>query len=267
MNVEVKLYSISEVSELTGVNAVTLRAWQRRYGLLVPQRTPKGHRLYTDNDIAKIHDILAWLDKGVSIGKVKPLLDGAVEHQQSDVEKIELVDDTLSFIEQGKLSQVEKRLREAVKLYPFKMLEEQFLQPIERYISRTENPLRALHMSIWSTVVVQCFVSIFTKVNVEKNTPCLVMSYSSMNNHHVWQRALKLAYDGYYVMVLCDISGKLTGLSSLIQDKQINAMYIVGENKLDNKQLAEIENVMSECDITCEFIGSIRNIHQGEIVV
>ncbi|WP_439789939.1 MerR family transcriptional regulator [Photobacterium leiognathi] len=69
MNVEVKLYSISEVSELTGVNSVTLRAWQRRYGLLVPQRTPKGHRLYTDNDIAKIRDILAWLDKGVSIGR------------------------------------------------------------------------------------------------------------------------------------------------------------------------------------------------------
>ncbi|WP_305374725.1 MerR family transcriptional regulator [Photobacterium leiognathi] len=267
MNVEVKLYSISEVSELTGVNSVTLRAWQRRYGLLVPQRTPKGHRLYTDNDIAKIHDILAWLDKGVSIGKVKPLLEGAVEHQQPDVEKIELVEETLSFIEQGKLQQVENRLREALKLYPFKTLEEQFLQPIEDYIARTENPLKALHMSIWNTVVVQCFVSIFGKVNAEKNTPCLVMSYASINNHHVWQQALKLAYDGNYVTVLCDISGKLTGLSSLLQDQQIKAMYIVGENKLDNKQLAEIESLISECDITCEFIGSIKNIHQGEFGV
>ena len=49
-----KLYAIREVSELTGVKPVTLRAWQRRYNLVQPQRTEKGHRLYTDQDIALI---------------------------------------------------------------------------------------------------------------------------------------------------------------------------------------------------------------------
>lgn len=38
---DMKLFAISEVSEITGVNSVTLRAWQRRYGLLVPLRTTK----------------------------------------------------------------------------------------------------------------------------------------------------------------------------------------------------------------------------------
>ena len=38
---------IREVARQTGVNAVTLRAWERRYGLIVPQRTPKGHRLFS----------------------------------------------------------------------------------------------------------------------------------------------------------------------------------------------------------------------------
>ncbi|OOE97942.1 hypothetical protein BZG79_15885, partial [Salinivibrio sp. MA427] len=38
--------TISQVAEQTGVNPVTLRAWQRRYGLLSPARTAKGHRLY-----------------------------------------------------------------------------------------------------------------------------------------------------------------------------------------------------------------------------
>ncbi|MGL5554916.1 MAG: MerR family DNA-binding transcriptional regulator, partial [Aeromonas veronii] len=33
------IYPIREVSRLTGVNAVTLRAWQRRYGLVQPART------------------------------------------------------------------------------------------------------------------------------------------------------------------------------------------------------------------------------------
>ena len=37
---------IREVARITGVNAVTLRAWERRYGLIVPHRTAKGHRLF-----------------------------------------------------------------------------------------------------------------------------------------------------------------------------------------------------------------------------
>ena len=39
------LLPIGEVSLLTGVNAVTLRAWQRRFGLVIPARTPKGVRI------------------------------------------------------------------------------------------------------------------------------------------------------------------------------------------------------------------------------
>ncbi len=68
------LYPIRDVSRLTGINPVTLRAWQRRYGLLKPARTEKGHRLYSDDDIALIRQILHWLDQGVSIGQVKGLL-------------------------------------------------------------------------------------------------------------------------------------------------------------------------------------------------
>ena len=54
MACEEPLYTIREVSELTGVKPVTLRAWQRRYNLVQPQRTEKGHRLYLSSDIATI---------------------------------------------------------------------------------------------------------------------------------------------------------------------------------------------------------------------
>ncbi|MDR9468613.1 MAG: MerR family transcriptional regulator [Marinospirillum sp.] len=69
------LYPIREVSRLTGVNTVTLRAWERRYGLICPQRTPKGHRLYSAEDIETIRRVLQWLDKGVAVSQVGDLLD------------------------------------------------------------------------------------------------------------------------------------------------------------------------------------------------
>ena len=57
---------IREVARQTGVNAVTLRAWERRYGLIVPQRTPKGHRLFSAEHVQRILTILTWLNRGVS---------------------------------------------------------------------------------------------------------------------------------------------------------------------------------------------------------
>jgi len=69
------LYPIREVSRLTGVNSVTLRAWERRYGLIQPQRTPKGHRLYTREDIERVEQVLQWLNRGVPVSQVRELLD------------------------------------------------------------------------------------------------------------------------------------------------------------------------------------------------
>jgi DNA-binding transcriptional MerR regulator len=65
---------IRDVARITGVNAVTLRAWERRYGLIVPHRTPKGHRLYSDEHVSHIQAILSWLNRGVSVSQVKGLL-------------------------------------------------------------------------------------------------------------------------------------------------------------------------------------------------
>jgi DNA-binding transcriptional MerR regulator len=69
-----ELFPIREVSRLTGVNPVTLRAWERRYGLIQPTRTESGHRLYSPADVAEVRAILGWLERGVAVSKVGKLL-------------------------------------------------------------------------------------------------------------------------------------------------------------------------------------------------
>lgn len=66
---------IREVARQTGVNAITLRAWERRYGLIVPYRTPKGHRLFSAEHVERIQTIVTWINRGVAVSKIKPLLD------------------------------------------------------------------------------------------------------------------------------------------------------------------------------------------------
>jgi DNA-binding transcriptional MerR regulator len=51
------IYNLKAVINEVGLNPATLRAWERRYGLVKPQRTPGGHRLYSRQDI----DMLKWL--------------------------------------------------------------------------------------------------------------------------------------------------------------------------------------------------------------
>lgn len=68
-----------DVVSLTGINPVTLRAWERRHGLIRPQRTEGGHRLYTAKDVQRIRDIQRWTANGLPISKVGERLIG--DHQ------------------------------------------------------------------------------------------------------------------------------------------------------------------------------------------
>lgn len=77
------LFPIRTVSEITGVNSITLRAWERRYDLFQPKRSPKGHRLYSEKDIQRVQEVLALLEKGVSIGRVAKVL--KVNHVETDL--------------------------------------------------------------------------------------------------------------------------------------------------------------------------------------
>ncbi|MEW6445687.1 MAG: MerR family transcriptional regulator [Pseudomonadota bacterium] len=71
------LYPIRTVAQMTGVNPITLRAWERRYGLIKPVRTEKGHRLYSQRDIAEIRRVLKLLERGIAISQVAPVLEAA----------------------------------------------------------------------------------------------------------------------------------------------------------------------------------------------
>ncbi len=48
------MYTIKRAAELTGVPVATLRAWERRYAVVTPQRTEGGYRLYDDGALAAI---------------------------------------------------------------------------------------------------------------------------------------------------------------------------------------------------------------------
>lgn len=56
-------YSITEVEEMTGVKAVSLRYWEEKIPQLKPQRTEGGTRRYTMDDIELVRTIKYMIDE------------------------------------------------------------------------------------------------------------------------------------------------------------------------------------------------------------
>ena len=56
---------IGELSRRVGVSAELLRAWERRYGLLRPERSSGGFRLYGREDEERVRLMQGHLEAGV----------------------------------------------------------------------------------------------------------------------------------------------------------------------------------------------------------
>ena len=58
------MYTIKEASARSGVGIPLLRAWERRYGVVEPTRTPAGYRLYDEDAIARLVAMRRLIDDG-----------------------------------------------------------------------------------------------------------------------------------------------------------------------------------------------------------
>lgn len=133
------VYNIKAVVEATGLPAATLRAWERRYGALAPQRTESGYRLYSARDVAILQWLKARVEEGMNISQAIGLLnlkqkaeaDREVREQKAEGRyglvgaRKTLVEALLSFDERSADRQVE----EAFAAYGVEAVTEHIIAP------------------------------------------------------------------------------------------------------------------------------------------
>jgi DNA-binding transcriptional MerR regulator/methylmalonyl-CoA mutase cobalamin-binding subunit len=130
-----KLYTIGTVSKLTGVGAITLRAWERRYGLVVPVRKESGHRLYTRHHIDQINRITALTQQGIRISQITPeMLESEPPGSPGKAQANDVWKEYLNSMVASIVSFDEDRLEEvynsALSLYPIGMVTHKLLTPL-----------------------------------------------------------------------------------------------------------------------------------------
>lgn len=68
------VYSMGAVVKMLGVPAATLRTWEARYGVVCPQRSAGGHRLYSRDQIDQLRFVFDQVERGTSAGDAFRLL-------------------------------------------------------------------------------------------------------------------------------------------------------------------------------------------------
>jgi MerR family transcriptional regulator/heat shock protein HspR len=101
------VYNIGVVSRLTGLHEQTIRQYER-LGLVEPQRSPGGTRLFSEHDVARLRSIASLTrDMGVNLAGVEIILRMRERHYQL----IALIRELINNLDESARARIESYLR------------------------------------------------------------------------------------------------------------------------------------------------------------
>lgn len=79
------IYSITDLERLTGVKTPTIRMWEKRYGIISPERTESNIRFYTVKDLQRLLNIVFLNRHGYKISHIAEMTE---EQRGSEIAKL-----------------------------------------------------------------------------------------------------------------------------------------------------------------------------------
>jgi DNA-binding transcriptional MerR regulator len=187
------LFPIRTVSSLTGVNPITLRAWERRYGLVRPQRTGKGHRLYTQADVDLINRVVELLEEGIPISRVRALIEHPGATQATSVEHGDAWHDyqqrMITALTRFDEAALDSAYNDALSLYPVDVVTARLIVPLlkalgERWRAR-EKPGAVAEEHFFGAYLRNKLGARFHHLSLQSHGPKLVAACLPDEHHEI----------------------------------------------------------------------------------
>jgi len=265
------VYSISSVSTMTGVNSVTLRAWERRYGLIKPQRTESGHRVYSNNDIEHIKNILKMLDSGIAISRVKDAL-GVESEKPNNIPTshwLKYTDDMLRGVYNFDELILDSVYNEAMSLYPIDIVTRELLLPLlEKLGQRWMHVITGIaEEHFFSSFMRNKLGARFHHRNQQNTGPQIVAACLPGEQHEFGLLLLSLAAHARgYRIILLGADMPLNQLAEVVHRSNSNGIILSGSHKNENKQLTdELIDLVRNSDVPVFIGGKVTKDLQQEI--
>jgi len=128
MRNDLGVYTIAEVEERAGLSSALLRQWERRYGFPRPERSPGGHRLYSETDLEALRHIKQWIAEGVAPAQaVKRYLESLTQEGPRSPETFSL--ELEEALLRADTEAAERVLSEAYRLHPLETVVMEVISP------------------------------------------------------------------------------------------------------------------------------------------
>lgn len=194
-------YSIGEVAERCGINPVTLRAWQRRYGLLKPQRSEGGHRQFDESDIQRIEAIKHWIESGVSVSKVKALLDE--DTVTSDIDWASAQEELMSVLRRANPARLRETIAILARGYGAEQFIDEIVMPVRQRLGRDRITGREI-LSLFDGVLTDFAVQGIAAARKDARKDALLASWGNDDRARLWLEAWRLSQQGWRVDVFAE---------------------------------------------------------------
>lgn len=215
-------HPIRVVSRRTGLTPALLRAWEKRYGVVVPARTEGGQRLYSDDDVHRLSLLQRVVEEGRSISQVAPLsvkeLEGLVQEDQAERAGPPMPEPLQSISVGGILEQAERAVssmepavleriltRGAMALPVSTLIDDVLLPLLEDIgVSWERGRLGPAHEHVASVVIRRFLEWLLGTVNVEGGAPVLVAATPAGERHELGAllAAVSAAAEGWRAVFL-----------------------------------------------------------------
>jgi DNA-binding transcriptional MerR regulator/methylmalonyl-CoA mutase cobalamin-binding subunit len=194
-------HSIKAAAKLAGISPFLIRAWERRYNAVIPERTATNRRLYSDQDIEKLILLHKATLKGESIGQVAGLsieelkaflgensitetafLNGTSDNALTEIEIINRCIELTANLDREGLYKI---LLEAEARFSKPVLLDDIIMPFLQKIGERwqEGSLKVVHEHLASAVIRSFLGELLISYKAPKEAPSIISS-TLPGQHH-----------------------------------------------------------------------------------
>jgi len=265
-------FPIRTVAALTGINPVTLRTWERRYHLIEPIRTPKGHRLYTKDQIAMLNRVVALLQNGASISQINYSQiagDSVSRATQEDEFWGRLIERMIHAISRFEESTLESTYNEALSLYSIETVTQKLLMPMLNKLGKRWEDGEG-------TIAEEHFFGVYLRNKLgarfhhrkrNDHAPALIAACMPGERHEAGILLFALsAYDHGYRSILLGADMPLEELPAAVRQSQSKAIVLSASFTPDAEVLKhDLSALVAKVNVPV-FVGGFTSITHSDVI-
>lgn len=194
-----KLINIKAVETITGITQHVIRAWENRYKAIVPMRTESNHRLYSNEQIEKLHLLKKLTENSYSISRIahydKTQLSALInELEPTLVNKKdetpsynEIINNCITYTQSYQTKEIEETLELAVQEFGQFIFLKEIIEPILIRVGElwTKGELRVSHEHFIAAVIKNTLINLMSANKVSSDAKSIILATTSGELHEM----------------------------------------------------------------------------------